>query len=70
MLTGSVSLTAQDKLEEAIIAFENGNYRDAYKELEKVNDRATEAFNLAQDNDSRVMATKLKLVALLLGKVS
>ncbi len=69
MLTGSVSLTAQDKLEEALVAFENGNYRDAYKDLEKVNDRATEAFNLAQDNHARLMATRLKLFAMLLGKV-
>ena len=43
--------------------------RDAYKELEKVNDLATEAFNLAQDNEARVEATKLKLVAVLMTKV-
>ena len=43
--------------------------RDAHKELEKVNDLATEAFNLAQDNEARVEATKLKLVAVLMTKV-
>ena len=44
-------------------------HRDAQKELEKVNDLATEAFNLAQDNEARVEATKLKLVAVLMTKV-
>ena len=45
-------------------------FRDAHKELEKVNDLATEAFNLALDNEARVEATKLKLVAVLMTKVS
>ena len=34
-----------------------------------MNDLATEAFNLAQDNEARVEATKLKLVAVLMTKV-
>ena len=35
-----------------------------------MNDLATEAFNLGQDNEARVEATKLKLVAVLMTKVS
>ena len=34
-----------------------------------MNDLATEAFNLGQDNEARVEATKLKLVAVLMTKV-
>ena len=49
-LSDSTRKTARDKLEEAMVAFENGNFPDAYSELTKANDLAAEAFNKAQDN--------------------
>lgn len=55
--------TARDKLDEALVALDNENYRDAHEAFKSLGDKACEGFHLAPDITAKMLTTKMRILS-------